>query len=167
MRQEECLCFKQSYLLGSDPLFSLQTSNIQPCLAKLLLCQTMHSTGTSNSLGQDQQQASVPDFISWCWDITGSWWDESPRDYRCAPLLQGTVRNENIQAFVKRTEDTQIVLSQIASQGLKEFRRKIKRPLGRLNVPNTHPAQAISDTGLNLPELNFVQTWPIPSLSSQ
>lgn len=105
LRQEECLCFKQSYLLGSDTLFSLQTSNFQPCLAKLLLCQTTHSTGTSNSLGQDQQQASVPEFISWCWDIKGSWWDESPRDYRCAPLLQGTVRNEILQVLVKRTED--------------------------------------------------------------
>lgn len=47
----------------------------------------------------------------------------------------------------------QAVPSQIASQGLKEFRRELKRPLGRINVPLTHMAQTDSDTGLSLPEL--------------
>lgn len=62
---------------------------------------------------------------------------------------------------------TQVVLSQIASQGLKELRNKPERPLGRLNLPNTHTAQADSDTGLDLTEPSFAQTWFISSLSSQ
>lgn len=70
------------------------------------------------------------------------------------------------RGWFTHTENRHKLCCPTASQGLKELRRKHKRPL-RLNLPNTHTSRADSDTGLNLPELNFVQTWPIPRFLSQ